>query len=149
MTKAWVEFIGYQHFSNKGGWKALYRLYTEPPTIRDGTTVTQATLEKLGIEIPTIPKFVPDDYRRKPMWIFKCSCGLVDVDKVAMMKHIRETRNHIYSMEQINESDPIIEDEPKKVIFLNRNVEQITQEETPEEWATRIRKEFGLSPKDN
>lgn len=108
MTRSWADFIGWQYFANKRGWMPLFRLYIEPPTIQNGTTVGLETLRRYEVSIPNYPPFKPNT-QVKSTTMFYCSCGLTFVDKKYMIIHIKDTKDgverHRYSMEVIKLAD--------------------------------------------
>ncbi len=130
MTKAWAEFLGWQYFENKKGWMPLFRLYIDPPTLQNGTTVGLNTLIRYGVEIPEYPAYKPDN-KRKQATMFYCSCGLTYSNKTFMIEHIREigkdSKNHKYSMETVTFTN--LSDDGKKEV-ATESIER-TIPETP------------------
>ena len=148
MTKAWAKFIGWQYFENKKGWKPLFQLFLEPPTIMNGTTVGLDTLKKYDVEIPYYPPFKPDT-SRKQMTLFYCSCGLTYAVKQSMIEHIKETykdwEKHKTSMESVTIADLSDDGKPQqnKVVMVQetKKVMKEAEKTTPDLIVAQAEKE--------
>jgi hypothetical protein len=158
VTTAHAEFLGWQYFENKKGWKPLFRLFTDPPTLYNGTTATQETLERAGVDIPYVPQLKPDT-QRKEVWFYTCSCSLVFTEKNAMIEHIKETKTHKYAMEQFTVADMDDTGKPttSEVIMLDKvetpveifvsaePVKEVVVEKPQlSEWAQSMYKKFNI-----
>lgn len=101
----WAEFIGFQWDEKVGGARPFFVIHASDSD-RDGSTVFATTLKQLGIPVPRIPEYEPENFVDR--WVHKCTtCHINYLEVPRMVKHILDNSYHRYESVRIPVAEPV------------------------------------------